>query len=131
MMTLILRSHRPIEAHCGQGKTAGPELKLPVVLRTWVMYSYTHIDSAQHGQGCINGQRDMPEVTIVPKTGDINKQFGVYSNVCCGYEIIIREGASFPNCPNHRNSETTWNFVETEKIQQIIIRKQSQSNPAA
>src|SRR5213593_3755407 len=38
MMTLILRSHRPIEAHCGQGKTAGPELKLPVVLRTWVMY---------------------------------------------------------------------------------------------
>src|SRR5437867_5522381 len=41
-MTLILRSHRPIEAHCGQGKTAGPELKLPVVLHTWVMYSYTH-----------------------------------------------------------------------------------------
>ena len=73
----------------------------------------------------------MPEMTVVPKTGDINKQFGVYSNVCCGYEIIIREGASFPNCPDHRKSETTWNFVETEKIQQIIIRKQSQSNPAA
>src|SRR5436309_1582809 len=32
---------------------------------------------------------------------------------------------------NHRKSETTWNFVETEKIQQIVIRKQSQSNPAA
>jgi hypothetical protein len=75
--------------------------------------------------------RDMQGVTIVPKTGDINKQFGVYSNVCCGYEIIIREGASFPNCPNHRTHQTTWNFLETEKIQPIIIRKQSQSNPAA
>jgi len=75
--------------------------------------------------------KDVPEVTNVPKTGESNKQFGVYSNVCCGYEIIIREGASFPNCPNHQTHETTWNFVEAEKIQPIIIRKQSQSNPAA
>ena len=37
----------------------------------------------------------------MPDNGEINERFGVYKSVCCGREIIIREGATFPDCPNH------------------------------
>jgi hypothetical protein len=44
----------------------------------------------------------------MPETGEINKQFGIYTSICCGQEIVIPEGARFPNCPRHPNVTTTW-----------------------
>src|SRR2546427_678640 len=35
------------------------------------------------------------------QNGEINKRFGVYKNLCCGVEIVLTEGATFPDCPNH------------------------------
>src|SRR6266516_4202725 len=83
----------------------------------------THNDSAPHGQGCIIAT-DMREVRSVRQTGQVNDRFGVYSNACCGYEVVIREGAIFPYCPNCY-SPATWHFAETEVNQPIIIQKKS------
>src|SRR5437773_932373 len=50
--------------------------------------------------------REKPERMMMPKNGETNWQFGVYSSLCCGREIIIREGATFPECLNHPNLPT-------------------------
>jgi hypothetical protein len=63
----------------------------------------------------------------MPANGDINERFGVYGSLCCGREIIIREGATFPDCPNHRKLPTTWKFIETESTDPVIIKKNSDS----
>ena len=73
---------------------------------------------------------DMREVRTVRQTGQVNDRFGVYSNACCGYEVVIREGAIFPYCPNCY-SPATWHFAETEVNQPIIIQKKSELDPAA
>jgi hypothetical protein len=44
----------------------------------------------------------------MPMNGDINERFGVYTSLCCGAEIVIPEGARFPDCPRHRGLTTTW-----------------------
>jgi len=38
----------------------------------------------------------------VPQNGAVNEKFGVYKSVCCGAEIVITAGATFPDCPNHQ-----------------------------
>jgi hypothetical protein len=48
----------------------------------------------------------------MPNNGDVNKSFGVYRNVCCGREIVIREGGTFPDCPNHPKLSTIWKPAE-------------------
>src|SRR6266850_2674183 len=58
--------------------------------------------------------------TDMPKNGEINWHFGVYANLCCGREIIIREGATFPECLNHPNLPTVWKLIEIE-IADVII----------
>ena len=46
------------------------------------------------------------------RNGEKNEKFGVYRSVCCGREIVIREGACFPCCPNHHNLSTLWKAIE-------------------
>jgi len=67
----------------------------------------------------------------VPDNGEINERFGVYQSVCCGREIIIREGATFPDCPNHPKLGTAWKPIDFEMVEIIEIKKTSESDPAA
>ena len=66
----------------------------------------------------------------VPKRDEINTRFGVYQSACCGAEIVISEGTTFPDCPNHPHSRTTWTQIEVD-VAEIILKKKSQSGPAA
>ena len=67
----------------------------------------------------------------MPRTGEINTKFGVYKTVCCGAEIIIRDGATFPDCPNHPKLTTVWKQIEVEIVDVITLKKKSESDPAA
>ena len=44
----------------------------------------------------------------MPQNGAVNEKFGVYKSVCCGAEIVITAGATFPDCPNHQKLTTIW-----------------------
>jgi hypothetical protein len=55
----------------------------------------------------------------------------MYRKVCCGREIIIREGATFPECSFHPKLTTQWEPVDVEVAEAITIKKNSQSKPAA
>jgi len=37
----------------------------------------------------------------------------VYKAVCCGAEIVISQGATFPDCPNHARRITIWQHFVT------------------
>lgn len=53
----------------------------------------------------------------MPSNGDINnKSIGVYRSLCCGREIVIRDGSEFPDCPNHPKLSTIWKPVEAEIV---------------
>ena len=67
----------------------------------------------------------------MPSNGDKNDKFGVYRNVCCGKEIIIREGATFPDCASHPKLSTVWKPIEFEVVNMIVLNKKSKSEPAA
>jgi hypothetical protein len=54
-----------------------------------------------------------------------------YRNGCCGGEIIICEGATFPECPMHPKLITSWQPIEVEIAEVITIKKQSKSESAA
>ena len=69
--------------------------------------------------------------TIMPQNGEINERFGVYKSVCCGHEIIIREGATFPDCPSHPKLSIVWKPLDFETMPIIEIKKKSESDPAA
>jgi hypothetical protein len=51
-------------------------------------------------------------IFLMPQNGDINRVFGVYKSLCCGTEIMIREGATFPDCKNHPKLSTVWKAIE-------------------
>jgi len=51
----------------------------------------------------------------MPKNGDVNIQFGVYKNVCCGTEIVIPVGSVFPDCARHLDMPTEWKLVENDR----------------
>ena len=59
----------------------------------------------------------------MPQNGEMSEGFGVYKSLCCGCEIIIRECATFPDCPNHPKLSTIWKQVEAEVIQMEVIEK--------
>jgi hypothetical protein len=61
----------------------------------------------------------------MPENGAVNDRFGVYQNVCCGLQIMVREKAKFPDCKNHPNLTTIWKRVDTDKEAE---EKPSQSN---
>ena len=67
----------------------------------------------------------------MPQNGEKNTSFGVYKSLCCGREIIIREGATFPDCPNHPKLTTTWKSIEADVIDVVVIKKRNESDPAA
>jgi hypothetical protein len=67
----------------------------------------------------------------MPENGEINKTFGVFRNVCCGREIIIREGAKFPDCSNHPKLTTIWKPIEVEVQEVIIVKSKSPNDSAA
>ena len=43
--------------------------------------------------------------------GEKNTTFGVYKNVCCGLEIVLSQGVTFPDCPNHPRLPTVWKSI--------------------
>jgi hypothetical protein len=65
----------------------------------------------------------------MPQSTEINTKFGVYRSVCCGSEIVINEGSTFPDCPAHPKLTTIWKPVVDEKISQLTAEK-SEHNPA-
>jgi hypothetical protein len=55
----------------------------------------------------------------MPQNGDVNTAFGVYKSVCCGAEIVVAAGISFPDCPNHLKLPTEWKSLADEKIRHV------------
>src|SRR5579862_2079159 len=37
---------------------------------------------------------------------------GTFKSVCCGTEVIIDQGMTFPDCPNHPRLSTVWKRVK-------------------
>jgi hypothetical protein len=64
----------------------------------------------------------------MPENGEINKKFGVYKNVCCGYEVVIAESMEFPDCPHHPKLTTIWKPINTDII--ILPPKKPRSEAA-
>lgn len=60
-----------------------------------------------------------------------NKEFGVYRNLCGGLEIVVVEGAKFPDCLRHKNLSTIWIPVEAEIVETQVVKKKAESDPAA
>jgi hypothetical protein len=52
----------------------------------------------------------------VPNNGEVNLKCGVYRNLCCGEEIVIHEGAAFPDCSQHANLTTIWKPQMNESL---------------
>ena len=67
------------------------------------------------------------------QNGEINKRFGVYTSVCCGEEIILREGSAFPDCPNHPKLPTMWKSAIDSAIPKAseLRTKKKGNDPAA
>ena len=65
----------------------------------------------------------------MPRNGEANEKFGVYKSLCCGAEIVINAGSTFPDCPNHRNLTTTWKLVSEENAAAAPEAKKADSNP--
>ena len=75
-----------------------------------------------------NGKSDAPKVRVwinrMPQnnifrfdrgtriflSGDKCEQFGVYEAACCGYEVVLIDGAMFPDCPAHKEP-ADWKLV--------------------
>ena len=58
------------------------------------------------------------------QNGEVNSKFGMYQSVCCGAEIVLNAGSTFPDCPNHPKLTTIWKPVLDEKITRLIGKKQ-------
>jgi hypothetical protein len=54
----------------------------------------------------------------MPQNGDINMKadIGIFKNVCCNSEIVLSEGMTFPDCPNHPNLTTIWKEIHDQPI---------------
>lgn len=55
----------------------------------------------------------------MPANGVENRNFGIYRTICCNAEIVIPEGATFPDCPKHLNLSTEWKLVEDGQIRHV------------
>jgi hypothetical protein len=66
----------------------------------------------------------------VPQNGKKNEKLGVYKSACCGAEIVIGAGATFPHCPNHPRY-TIWKLLSDENMTRLTDKKESESKPAA
>lgn len=63
----------------------------------------------------------------MPQNGEISTRFGVYKNVCCGVEVIVREGAAFPDCKNHPNLTTLWKAIDLAESAEAKVHKSRRS----
>src|SRR5207248_3311460 len=52
---------------------------------------------------------------------EINKKFGVYESLCCGAEIVIDAGSTFPDCPNHPKLTTNVSSGLSQEILKLVI----------
>jgi hypothetical protein len=50
----------------------------------------------------------------MPWDGDKNEVFADYANACCGSEIVIRAGSSFPACPKHPKQTAEWTQIDVD-----------------
>ena len=49
--------------------------------------------------------------------GEVDTKFGIYRTLCCGQEIVITVGATFPDCPTHPKLTTEWKpVIEADAI---------------
>jgi hypothetical protein len=55
----------------------------------------------------------------MPANGEINERFGVYRSVCCGTEIVIEKGSTFPDCAKHPKLTTKWKGANDEAIPHV------------
>jgi hypothetical protein len=63
----------------------------------------------------------------MPANGDVNSRFGIYRTLCCGQEIVITVGASFPDCPKHPKLSTEWKpVIEADGV--IHLEKRGTKN---
>ncbi len=68
----------------------------------------------------------------MPFNGEINPRFGVYASLCCGFEIVIAEGAEFPDCPKHPKLITKWKSIGDEPIRHVReLPSSKKGKPAA
>jgi hypothetical protein len=68
----------------------------------------------------------------MPQNGEVNTSFGVYRNVCCGQEVTIRKGATFPDCSRHPKLTTIWKPLDEASVDDVSeIIKKSNAEPAA
>jgi hypothetical protein len=64
--------------------------------------------------------------------GEVNKTFGIYRTLCCGQEIVITVGATFPDCPRHSKLSTQWKpVIEAEGIINLSDVSAKKPKPAA
>ena len=67
----------------------------------------------------------------MPQSGEKNTTFGVFKSKCCGLEIVISVDAEFPTCFHHPTLNTEWVQIEVAPEEVDVLKKQSQSGPAA
>ena len=64
--------------------------------------------------------------------GEVNTTFGIYRTLCCGQEIVIAVGATFPDCPRHPKLSTEWKPVmEADGIINLSEISPKKTKPAA
>jgi hypothetical protein len=69
---------------------------------------------------------------LMPRNGEINREFGIYKNLCCGAEIVIPENVTFPDCAIHNHLPTEWkNITNVDHIPHVdeIVPKRMRRNP--
>jgi len=59
----------------------------------------------------------------MPTNGEVNTRFGLYKNLCCGQQLIVREGNKFPDCKHHPKLTTIWKHVDLEKSAPVLRRR--------
>jgi len=65
----------------------------------------------------------------MPEDREINTKFDVYQSICCGREIIIREGAMFPDCPNHPHLPTIWKPIKADVVDlKVVVPQNGEAN---
>jgi hypothetical protein len=47
----------------------------------------------------------------MPKSGEVNAKFGIFQSACCGAEIVLPPGVTFPECAQHLRLMTEWKDV--------------------
>jgi hypothetical protein len=100
-------SYRPSStaAH-SSGNREFPSFALPIFVSPVFLEQLTSMYVNHHGCG-----RRRAVNRDVARKGDLNNQFGVYTSLCCGEEIVIPAGAAFPACTQHRTLTTEWELV--------------------